>query len=209
MIRALAAIAATALITGCDVNEDTGPIRTEDRTVAAFDRIEVDGRTNLTVRRGSRQTLTLRGGERLLGDVTTSVVGATLTIDHGGPAGAPLHVTITVPHLRGVAADSAGRIELVDIGSEALELRHDGAGELAAEGRVGALTATLGGVGELELAALAAGRAKVRVSGAGHAEVTVASELDATVTGIGDIEYHGDPSVRSDVSGLGDVSPAR
>jgi hypothetical protein len=34
-------------------------------------------------------------------------------------------------------------------------------------------------------------------------------ELDAEVSGAGDIEYHGDPAVREDVSGLGDVERAR
>jgi hypothetical protein len=208
MTRVLAAIAAVALIAGCDVDEDPGATRTEQRTVAAFDRIEVDGRTDLTVRRGSAQALTLRGGERLLEDVTTTVAGRTLEIDPNGWHGAPLDVTITVPRLNAVDADSAGRIELVDVASEALELRHDGAGELTAVGRVGALTATLGGVGDLHLTDLRAERATVRVDGVGTAEVTVARELDAIVTGVGDIEYHGDPSVRSDVRGLGDISPA-
>jgi Putative auto-transporter adhesin, head GIN domain len=208
MTLALAAIAAAALLAGCELDEDAGPIRTEERTVAAFDRIEVDGRTDVVVRQGSRPTLTLRGGEQLLEDVTTTVAGGTLAIDPHGWHDAPLDVAITVPRLRAVDSDGAGRIDLDDVDAEALELRHDGAGELFASGRVGELTATLGGVGDLQLAELTAERVKVRVSGAGNAEVTAARELDATVTGVGDIEYHGDPSVRSDVSGLGDVGPA-
>jgi Putative auto-transporter adhesin, head GIN domain len=209
VLAAAAAIAAAALLAGCDVDPDAGPVRTEERSVAAFDRIDVDGRTDLLVRRGSRQTLRLRGGERLLENVTTRVAGGTLSISRNGRNGAPLDVTITLPRLRGVDADSAGRIELVDVDSEVLELRHDGAGEFAAAGRVGVLAATLGGLGELELAGLASEQATVRVSGAGRAEVDVARELDAIVTGVGEIEYHGDPTVRSDVSGLGDVHAAR
>jgi hypothetical protein len=207
MMRAIA-IAAAALIAGCDVDEDAGPTRTEERTVAAFERIEVDGRTDLVVRRGSRQTLALRGGERLLEDVTTRVAGRTLEIDTHEWHGAPLDVTITLPELRAVDSDGAGRIELVDVDADVLELRHDGAGELTADGRVGALTAVLGGVGDLQLTELAAERATVHVAGVGNAEVTVARKLDATVTGVGDIAYHGDPRVRSDESGLGDVGRA-
>jgi hypothetical protein len=59
------------------------------------------------------------------------------------------------------------------------------------------------------LADLTATRAQVRVSGAGSAAVGVTGELDAVVTGLGDIKYRGDPVVRSDVRGLGDVHPAR
>ena len=118
-------------------------------------------------------------------------------------------MTITLPQLRALDANSGGTIALIDVDSEALDLRHDGAGELTASGRVGALTATLGGVGELQLSELAAEQATVRVSGTGHAEMKVAHKLDAIVTGVGDIEYHGDPTVRSDVRGLGDVHAAQ
>jgi Putative auto-transporter adhesin, head GIN domain len=55
--------------------------------------------------------------------------------------------------------------------------------------------------------ALIAG-ADVSVSGVGHAEVNVTHELEAVVTGLGDIDYHGDPTVRRDVTGLGDVNRA-
>src|SRR5215203_607582 len=98
-----------------------------------------------------------------------------------------------LPRLRGLDADSAGEFKLLDINVDELELRHDGAGTVYARGRVGALSATLGGVGELDLNELTAERAAVRVSGAGDAEVNVSGELDAVVSGIRDIVYHGDP----------------
>ena len=212
MTRALAAAAAVAaalLVAGCELDEDAGPVRTEPRGVAAFERIAVAGRTDVTVRQGTGQALMLRGGERLLDDITTTVADGTLTIERNGHIGAPLKVAITLPRLRRLDADSAGEIALLDIDADDLELRHDGAGVVHARGRVRALSATLGGVGELELTELTAERAAVRVTGVGHAEVHVTGELDAVVTGVGDIVYHGDPLVRSDVSGLGDVRAAR
>jgi Putative auto-transporter adhesin, head GIN domain len=105
-------------------------------------------------------------------------------------------VTITLPRLRGDASDSG------------LALRHDGAGEVIANGRVDNLVATLAGAGELRLADLAAERATVHVSGVGKAEVNATDELDATVSGVGSIEYRGHPTVDRHISGLGDVRPA-
>ena len=64
----------------------------------------------------------------------------------GNPVGATSgRQTITLPRLRGLDADSAGEIKLLDINVDELELRHDGAGTVYARGRVGALSATLGG----------------------------------------------------------------
>jgi Putative auto-transporter adhesin, head GIN domain len=201
-------LAAASLVSGCDLDGKAGPITSERRDVATFDRIEVDDRTNVTVRTGSEQQLTLRGGARLLVAVTTTVAGGTLTIDRSAKESAELDVTITVPLLRSLASDAAGQIELVDVDADRLGLRHDGAGTLTASGRAERLNATLGGAGELDLAGLTAERATVRVTGLGSAKVNVTDELDATVSGIGSIEYHGHPTVYHDVSGLGDVSPA-
>lgn len=57
-----------------------------------------------------------------------------------------------------------------------------------ASGRVGALTATLGGVGKLQPVELTAKQAKVRISGIGNATVNVTEDLDAVVTGVGSFE---------------------
>jgi Putative auto-transporter adhesin, head GIN domain len=201
-------LAAVSLASGCDLGGNAGPTTSESRTVATFDRIEVDDRTNLTVRTGSEQRVMLRGGARLLDAVSTTVADGTLTIDRSAKVSAELEVTITVPLLRGLASDAGGEIELVNVDADGLELRHDGAGTLTASGRVERLNATLSGAGDLDLADLTARRAAVRLSGLGSAEVNVTDELDATVSGIGSIEYHGHPTVHRDVTGLGDVSPA-
>ena len=204
---AACALAAALLAAGCGSEDDDGAIRGEARSVAAFDRIRVDGRTDVIIRPGA-PTLTLRGHEREIDGVKTAVSDRTLTIDPEGED-EPLEVTVTLPRLRGVEAEGGGEIELVGVDSDRLELRLDGAGELTASGRVAALDATLGGAGELQLADLRAQRAAVRVEGIGRAEVNVSEELDATVAGVGAIEYHGDPVVRSAAPGLGDVTRAR
>ena len=188
---AACALAAALLAAGCGSEDDDGAIRSEARSVASFDRIRVDG----------------RGHEREIDRVETTVSDGTLTIDPEGEDD-PLEVTVTLPRLRGVEAEGEGEIELVEVDSDRLELRLDGAGELTASGRVAALDATLGGAGELQLADLRAQRAAVRVEGIGRAEVNVSEELDATVAGVGAIEYHGDPIVRAGVPGLGDVTQA-
>ena len=203
---AACALAAALLAAGCDSADDDGAIRSEARSVSSFDRIRVDGRTDVVIRPGAPM-LTLRGQEREVDRVETTVSDGTLAIDPEGDD-EPLEVTITVPRLRGVEIEGGGEIELVEVDSEVLELHLDGAGELTASGSVAALDATLGGAGELQLADLRARRATVRVEGVGGAEVNVSEELDATVTGVGAIEYHGDPIVRSDVPGLGDVTQA-
>ncbi len=121
----------------------------------------------------------------------------------------PAQVTAT----RAFATAAAFAAALLDAGCELDEdagtIQSEERTVATASGRVGALTATLGGVGKLQLVELTAKQAKVRISGIGNATVNVTEDLDAVVTGVGDIEYQGDPIVRSDVCGLGDVHPGR
>jgi hypothetical protein len=209
---AAAALVATLLAVGCGpFSGDAGPTRTETRTVAPFDRIEVSGRTNLTVRSGASPTLSLRGGQRVLENLETTVHDGTLIFapqDEGLNNDHDVDATITVPRLRAVEAEGAGSVQLESIASEALELRNTGASDFTASGRVGTLTAIVEGAGELDLGDLEAREATVRIEGVGDAEVTVWGELDAIITGVGDIEYRGNPTLRADDHGVGEVRQA-
>ncbi len=46
----------------------------------------------------------------------------------------------------------------------------------------------------------------IDVAGAGSAVVNVSEELDAEISGVGSVEYIGDPTVKQDVNGAGQVS---
>jgi hypothetical protein len=210
---AAAVLVAALLALGCGpLRGDAGPTTTETRAVAPFDRIEVDGRTNVTVRAGATQTMSLRGGDRVLENLETRVRDGALVFDardEGLNDDHEVDVTITVPRLRAVEARGAGSIELVNLASEALELRTTGASDFTASGRVDRLSATVEGAGELDLGDLEARDATVRIEGVGDAEVTVWEELHAVITGVGDIEYRGNPTVRSDDHGVGEIRRAR
>jgi Putative auto-transporter adhesin, head GIN domain len=209
---AAAALVVALLAIGCGSSGgDAGPIRTETRMVASFDRIEVDGRTSLTVRAGAPATLLLRGGERVLESLETTVRGGTLVLDprdEGLNDDHETDVTITVPRLRGVEANGAGPIRLTNIASDALELRNVGASDFTANGRVDTLTAIVEGAGDLELGELVARKATIRIEGVGDADINATHALDATINGVGDIEYWGNPSLRSDAQGAGEVRRA-
>ena len=114
--------------------------------------------------------------------------------------------TITLPRLGGLDADGAGEFKLLDINVDELELRHDGAGTVYARGRVGALSATLGGVGELDLNELTAERAAVRVSGAGSMS---AASWTPSSPGSGTSSTPVTRSCAPMQPGLGDVRAAR
>lgn len=209
VLALLVALVVGSATSGCDWSDHGGEYTTQDRKVAAFDRIKINvGRADVTIKEGPQRELTLRGGEKTLDKTTTNVTSGTLSIDREGNASKSLKITIVVPKLRGVDVDGAGSVELVEVDTDALELRKGGAGELSATGKVDMLTATLSGVGELSLADLVAHRANVQVNGVGHAVVNVIDDLSATVNGVGGVEYHGNPAVHPNLNGVGSIRKA-
>jgi hypothetical protein len=65
----------------------------------------------------------------------------------------------------------------------------------------------LGGSGDAQLGQLVAGDVKVVVGGSGHAAVTATKSLDAAVTGVGAVDYGGNPAkVTKNVTGVGAIS---
>lgn len=96
-------------------------------------------------------------------------------------------------------------MQLTDVGTNALTVSIIGTGAVTGVGRAGRLDVDVSGTGRLDLAQLQVEDAKLDVSGTGHIEVAVNRALEALASGTGAIVYSGDPSVRSKVTGTGDL----
>jgi hypothetical protein len=92
-----------------------------------------------------------------------------------------------------------------DIQGKHLSVLLDGVGSIAIAGNVDVLDLSLSGVGSFNGEDLKVKQAKVRNKGVGSAVVNVSKQLDASVTGIGSIEYIGSPQVTESVKGMGKV----
>jgi len=81
-----------------------------------------------------------------------------------------------------------------------------GAGKIGASGTTEKLNINLSGAASLDMKGLVAKNVKIKLSGAGKAKINVLSSLDANISGIGSIEYYGNPeTVNRNVSGLGKI----
>ncbi|MEW5851804.1 MAG: head GIN domain-containing protein [Myxococcota bacterium] len=204
-----------------------GPMRTEERAVTSFTRIRTEGAVHVTVTQGATTGVRVTAEERHLPNVTTRVEGDTLVISTGGRfrfRTAP-HVEVTAPLVEDAEIAGVGELTLSGISGETLRVRIGGAGSIDVEANVRTLTveiagagnarlrgtaeelrASLSGAGSLDAKALPVRRAFVQVNGAGNASVAPTELLDASISGMGNVSYVGNPqTVRKDVSGLGRV----
>jgi hypothetical protein len=147
--------------------------------------------------------------DNILPVINTTVDGATLNVyskqsyraTHG------VNVKITMPALEGVSVSGSGDIQVSGLKAGELEARVTGSGDVTLKGSAERLRAEVTGSGDVHAADLSTKSARVKVTGSGDVTVRVTAELDATVTGSGDVHYYGHPpEVRKHVTGSGDIT---
>ena len=183
------------------------------RTVAPFSTISNSGPISVHIEVGKAQSVTVSGGDELVGDLLTEVVGNELKLHmrhdttNFNSHHDSLRVTITVPQLTAFTMAGAGETVITHMSGDALDVRFGGAGSLKADGSVRNLTLNVGGVGSIDTRDLHAESATVNVGGVGSVKVWASARLDASVGGVGSLTYYGDPkSVNTNGGGLGSIS---
>jgi hypothetical protein len=190
-----AGLLSAMLVTGCGVTFDDGPAVSSTRSVPAFERVAVDGSTDVDVRLGDHASVVVRGGKKAVSQVRTQVQDGTLVVDrHGGDGtlalgGPHLHVDVVVPRLTGARVNGSGDLDL-DLRGGAFDVTVEGSGDVTARGRLDRMHAVVDGSGDIDLQELRVGA------------------LDATIEGSGDIDYAGRPELRTRGDGSGEVSRA-
>ncbi len=176
----------------------------QTRSMPAFSAVSIQGPVHMIVEVGKTQSVVIRGDDNYLGRVDTRVVGGKLLIsfphekknDMNLPKDA--RILISVPTLTAFHIEGAGMAELNNIHGEAIDIGFQGAGRLVAKGRVNQLKLNAQGVGDVDT--------KVSFEGIGAVKVYASERLDATVQGMGSLNYYGNPKViNKSVEGIGSV----
>lgn len=100
----------------------------------------------------------------------------------------------------------SGKIEMnaTVTGMAAFEI--SGSGKAVATGKSSSVDVDISGSGKVLAADLETGKCRVRISGSGSVEINVKDELDAKISGSGDVRYRGNPAhVNAHSSGSGSV----
>jgi hypothetical protein len=113
---------------------------------------------------------------------------------------------VTMPALKAFRVEGAGLAELNNISGDRVDIQFEGAGRLVANGKVKMLKLNAQGVGDIDTKALLAQHANVNFEGIGRVKVYASERLDATVEGMGSLNYYGDPkTVNKTAEGIGSV----
>jgi hypothetical protein len=100
----------------------------------------------------------------------------------------------------------SGKVYVSTTIKESADFGVSGSGRIQAQGTARNVKASISGSGRISAGDLATESCVIRISGSGDMEINVKDELDATISGSGNVTYTGDPKrVNSHASGSGNV----
>jgi hypothetical protein len=168
-------------------------LATETRSVTRnVNTIDISGPIDLTVRYGPVPSLEVRGEQRLLTNIATTVDGSKLHISSRGLLLShrhPLQAVLVLPQLASLTLNGSGDSTVDGFSGENVELHVAGSGSLKFNSRFRHVTAGLRGSGDMDLDVGNSDRVDAQVVGSGS--ITVAGscvELSAEATGSGEID---------------------
>ncbi len=205
----LAAGQATAFSFGKDVIEGSGDMETRTLDLKDFDSINVGGAFDLEITLGDEQKVVMTIDDNLWDNLEVEVSGGTLEIgwDKSCSPEGDCRVEIVVRKLEEVDIHGAAEVEIRNFHGDSFSFDVSGAAELEMDGTVDKLDINVSGAGDIDTRNLKAKSVKVSVSGAGEARVYASESFEGRVSGVGSIDYWGDPEhQRTKVSGMGDIS---
>jgi len=206
----------------------SGNVDTEEREVAGFNEVYLSGVGNLIITQGEKESLIIEADDNIIPLISTDVFGNKLNIGiSSGYSFIPtvkIKYYLTVIDLESVSISGAGDVNCDDlsteklefdisgagdidfnIDAESIEITSSGAGDINFAGKVDSQDVDISGVGKYNARELESRQCRISVSGAGTATVNVSEELDIIISGVGNVNYVGNPHITQDISGLGRI----
>ena len=174
--------------------------------------IDLGGSIDLTLRQGAVAQLVVRGEQRLLDKIDTTIgADGTLHIETVGMLlhhRQPLQAILVLPSIEAIMVRGSGDSTIDGFSGERVEVQLNGSGNVRFNGRFRQVKATIRGSGELEMNGGASDEVDASVLGSGKLTmVGSARQFRAGLTGSGDIDarHLGADQVNLQLTGSGDA----
>lgn len=185
----------------------SGVKETVSRKINNFSSINSSGSFDINYRQGSL-AVTITGDSHIIKEVSVVVKEniLQLSMKKSYSSRLPLVINISSPNIRGMTIKGTSDVVLDNINVAYLLLNLVGAVDLTASGNVLDLDLNVNGAGDVNVKNLIAKKVTVDLQGSGDVKLTAEGQLNATLSGAGDIVFFGNPPIiNKRVSGVGDI----
>ncbi|HEY0065207.1 MAG TPA: head GIN domain-containing protein [Telluria sp.] len=168
-------------------------VASESRTITdSVTEIDLSGPINMTLRQGATPSMTVRGEQRLLGNVDTTEDGHKLSIGTKGMLlhhRQPLQVVLTLPSISSLTVRGSGDSTINGFSGDKVNVQLYGSGNVKFNGRYKHVAASVHGSGDMEMNGGASDQVEVALVGSGQLTVVgQCKEFKAEQTGTGDLD---------------------
>lgn len=207
----------------------SGTMKTEERALNNFTRIQAEGDYNLVITQDALQKVTIKTDDNIMPYVQTEVSAGKLRIFFSNRYHKydPTSVTVYISsaliediNLMGSGVISStnqlkskrpryeisgsGNINL-SVVAEAIETSVSGSGNIDLKGSADAAKYSVLGTGNINALSLISHDVKVKIAGSGDCFVNAGTALDVDISGSGNVWYSGTPAIITNISGSGKV----
>ncbi|MFY0254719.1 head GIN domain-containing protein [Chitinophaga sp. 30R24] len=207
-----------------------GNLKKEERQVAAFHQLKVEGSMNVYLSQGAAKAAVIEADENIIplielkeedGRLVVRLKRAYAVSTHNN-----MNIYLTTPELDEASLSGSGDLKIQDKfnSTAAVKFSLAGSGNLTGEINAPTVKASIAGSGDMKLKGetkdinlfiagsgnfkgdeLLAENANVKIAGSGDANVYASMKLDAKIAGSGNVNYKGTPQVSSSVAGSGTI----
>jgi hypothetical protein len=191
-----------------DVVKGSGILLEETRNVPEFSGIDLSGIYEVFVRCGQKQEVFVFGDDNVVPHVKTEVNGNILKVflDQSVSTRNKIKLILSANMVNSLKVSGTATVDISRVRNKSFNLVISGTGDTKVEGMSDALEITVSGTGNVDAKNLTAKTAVVDVSGAGNVVLSASDELIASIRGVGNIYYYGNPGkVVEAVSGVGKI----
>lgn len=185
----------------------SGHVASVNQVMPAFDAVEINGIGKLKITTSDNSRVQISADDNLLPYVTARVEEGVLKIDTKRMLIPRSEIVIEVfaPTIKKLSSAGAGSITFATVNNDVLEVLVQGAGSVMLAGQAKVLKLNISGAGNVDALGLNASEVDAELNGVGNVQVHASDTINANVSGVGQVVYTGDPKVKANISGLGTV----
>lgn len=190
-----------------------GNLTSENRNVADYDEISVNGNIKVVLINGKEGNITLEGEKNILDNIELVTKNDKLIIkskDHvelRPSKGKDIRITVPIEQVSKLSLNGSGEIEgTFPLKSDAIKLQVNGSGDLEVALDATNVKASVTGSGDIEVSGKADYfEAVVTGSGDIDGNELIANICEGKVVGSGDIKFHAEEELDAKIVGSGDI----
>ncbi len=188
----------------------SGNLITQQRTAGECTGINIKYAANIILTQDTIQTIKVEADDNIIDDVVTEKQNDILVcgLRKKNYSNVTINIYVSLKLIKELTIEGAGNISVhYPVNCTAIECAITGAGNITLTGKADSMSCKVAGAGNIEAFDFKVKNCSAILTGTGYLNIFVSQSLYASIIGIGNITYDGNPSsVTTSITGMGNIT---